>query len=175
MIDTLITSKTRVKLLLKFFLNPKTTSYLRGLEAEFGESTNAIRTELNRLEHSNMLVSESNGNRKMFRVNDQHPLYNDINSIVRKYVGLDLIIEHIVKNLGDLHTVYLTGKLAEGIDSPVIDLIFVGVVDRNYLSLLIDKVERLIKRKIKFVICNVGEESRFLSKDHSLLIWNHTG
>ncbi|MFN3444791.1 MAG: ArsR family transcriptional regulator, partial [Bacteroidia bacterium] len=29
MLDTLITSKTRIKLLLKFFLNSKTSSYLR--------------------------------------------------------------------------------------------------------------------------------------------------
>ena len=50
MIEALISSKTRIKLLLKFFLNSKTTSYLRGLEAEFGESSNAIRIELNRFE-----------------------------------------------------------------------------------------------------------------------------
>ncbi|HIO73555.1 MAG TPA: ArsR family transcriptional regulator, partial [Flavobacteriales bacterium] len=43
MLDSLITSKTRVKLLLKFFLNPNTSAYLRGLSTEFGESTNAVR------------------------------------------------------------------------------------------------------------------------------------
>ena len=41
MIDSLISSKTRIKLLMKFFLNPGVTSYLRGLADEFGESTNA--------------------------------------------------------------------------------------------------------------------------------------
>ena len=55
MIETLISSKTRIKLLLKFFLNSNTTSYLRSLESEFGESTNAIRVELNRLENAGML------------------------------------------------------------------------------------------------------------------------
>ena len=49
MLDTLISSQTRLKLLLKFFLNSSTSSYLRDLESEFGESTNAIRLELNRL------------------------------------------------------------------------------------------------------------------------------
>ena len=49
-LDTLITSRTRVKLLMKFFLNSRTTSYLRDLENEFDESTNAIRVELNRFE-----------------------------------------------------------------------------------------------------------------------------
>ena len=55
MIETLISSKTRIKLLLKFFLNSNTTAYLRSLESEFGESTNAIRIELNRLEEAGML------------------------------------------------------------------------------------------------------------------------
>ncbi len=50
MLGTLITSKTRVKLLLKFFLNSNAKAHLRGLETEFGESSNAIRLELNRFE-----------------------------------------------------------------------------------------------------------------------------
>ena len=43
MLDTLIQSKTRLKLLLRFFLNPESSAYLRGLAQEFDESTNAVR------------------------------------------------------------------------------------------------------------------------------------
>jgi len=43
MLDTLVTSKTRLKLILKFFLNPHYSTYLRGLAEEFGESSNAVR------------------------------------------------------------------------------------------------------------------------------------
>ena len=63
MIESLISSKTRVKLLLKFFLNSKNSSYLRGLESEFGESTNAIRIELNKLEDAGLLSSNLEGNK----------------------------------------------------------------------------------------------------------------
>ena len=69
LIKTLITSKTRVKLLLKFFLNPLNSAYLRGLSEELEESTNAVRLELNRLEAANMLHSSKVGNKKMFTVN----------------------------------------------------------------------------------------------------------
>ena len=58
MLDSLITSKTRIKLLLKFFLNSSMKAYLRGLAEEFGESTNAIRLELNHLEEAGLLKSE---------------------------------------------------------------------------------------------------------------------
>jgi DNA-binding transcriptional ArsR family regulator len=106
MIETLISSKTRIKLLLKFFLNSETKSYLRHLESEFGESTNAIRLELNKLEEAGMLNSQFEGNKKIYQANKQHPLFNDINSIILKYTGIDWIVEYLVKRLGDVKKVY---------------------------------------------------------------------
>ncbi|MDY0178946.1 MAG: ArsR family transcriptional regulator, partial [Synergistaceae bacterium] len=61
MLDSFVTSKTRIKLLLKFFINPDTTAYLRGLADEFGESTNAVRVELNRLSRAGILDSRAEG------------------------------------------------------------------------------------------------------------------
>ena len=49
MLDSLITSKTRLRLLIKFFLNIANKGYLNGLANEFGESTNSVRKELNEL------------------------------------------------------------------------------------------------------------------------------
>ena len=75
MLESIITSQTRIKLLLKFFLNPKTTGYLRQLAAEFGESTNGIRVELNKLMEAKILSSETRGRNKYFRANVSHPLF----------------------------------------------------------------------------------------------------
>jgi len=61
MLESLITSQTRIKLLLKFFLNPESKSYLRELAEEFGESTNSVRLELNRLTQAGLLTSAENG------------------------------------------------------------------------------------------------------------------
>jgi hypothetical protein len=174
LLDTLITSKTRVKLLVKFFLNPGTSAYLRSLEAEFGESTNAIRLELNRLEKAGMLEANSAGNKKVFQVNQRHPLFEDINMIVRKYVGIDIVVENIVSRLGNLQEVYLVGDLAQGRDTKIIDLEFVGQIDRAYLVNLIEKAERLIDRKVRFVVFS-PEESYIRSKESltgKLLLWS---
>ena len=92
MLDTLISSKTRIKLLQKFFLNSNIQSYLRGLESEFGDSTNSIRLELNRLEQAGMIYSEMRGNKKVFRANNAHPLFLDIQNIVRKYIVRNVLI-----------------------------------------------------------------------------------
>ncbi|MCG8306759.1 MAG: ArsR family transcriptional regulator [Cytophagales bacterium] len=174
MITTLITSKTRIKLLLKFFLNPENSAHLRGLESEFGESSNAIRMELNRFEEADMLHSVQQGNRKLFKVNDQHPLYGEINSIVRKYFGLDVIVEWIAKRLGNLKAVYLTGDISKGKDVALIDLILVGDIDQPYLLQLIEKAEKLIKRKIRYLIYSESEfKNSTESKDDYLLVWGN--
>jgi predicted nucleotidyltransferase len=157
MLETLISSKTRVKLLLKFFLNANTKSYLRGLESEFGESTNAIRLEVNRLEKAGMLSSFAEGNKKMFRANVKHPLFREIHSILLKHVGIDQIIEKVIIGLGQVEKVYLVGDFAKGLDSKIIDLIFVGAIDKFFLLKLTEKVENLIERKIRYIILTNAE------------------
>lgn len=173
MIDTLITSKTRIKLLIKFFLNPDTLAHLRGLEAEFGESSNAIRLELNRLEQAGMLHSLPNGNKKLFKVNSAHPMFADIHNIIKKFIGIDVIVDNVAKRLGDLECVYLTGNLAKGIDDKIIDLVFVGNIDKGYLLHLIEKAEKLMQRKVRFLVYNSDEKPDFDAHSGSyLLLWN---
>ena len=96
MLETLITSKTRIKLLLKFFLNINNQGYLRSLEQEFNESTNGIRQELNRFETAGLLITENEGNKKLYRANISHPLFKDINSIIRKFIGVEELLEKVI-------------------------------------------------------------------------------
>ncbi len=157
MIEALISSKTRIKLLLKFFLNSSSRSYLRGLESEFGDSTNGIRQELNRFEEAGMLKTCTEGNKKYFQANTDHPLYKEIHNILIKYIGFDTIIDTVIERLGEIQKVYLIGKLSNGLDSPVIDLLLLGDVDENYLVNLIRKAEPMIKRKIRYIIYRSDE------------------
>jgi DNA-binding transcriptional ArsR family regulator len=173
MLDTLITSKTRIKLLLKFFLNSNSRSYLRNLETEFGESTNAIRLELNKFESAGLLTTELDGNKKYFRANTKHPLFKDINNILLKHLGFDQIVERVVNKLGHLDKVYVTGDFAKGMDNNMIDLIFVGDgINKEYLIKLIEKTEELIKRRIRYVVFGSAEFIDFIKaqKDPNLLI-----
>lgn len=151
MLEALISSKTRIKLLYKFFLNSNTRSYLRGLEEEFNESSNSIRLELNKFENAGFLVSSTEGNKKLFKANTEHPLFQDINRIVLKLVGVDHVIDYILQRIGNLEKVYLIGNLARGKDSGVIDLVLVGDINKPYLVELIGKAEKKINKKIKFI------------------------
>jgi len=175
MIEALISSKTRVKILLKFFLNASSTSYLRSLEDEFGESTNSIRIELNRFEKAGFLTSFLQGNKKLFKANNSHPLFFDINSIVKKMVGIDYVIDYILQRIVKLEKVYLVGKLAKGLDSDIIDLVLVGDINKVYLAELVVKAEKKINKKIKFIVYSENEFDLDKIKEpdmHPLLIWN---
>lgn len=174
MIETLISSKTRIKLLLKFFLNSGTKSYLRNLESEFSESTNAIRLELNKFEKAGMLLSETNGNKKYFTANTNHPLFADLHNIVKKYVGLDWIVEYVAKKLGNLQSVYLTGSYAKGSGSDAIDLVFIGDIDEKFLVELCSKVKQKIKKNINYTILESRSSFDKLCEDSEekyLLLW----
>lgn len=175
MLDTLITSKTRVKLLLKFFLNSNSRSYLRNLESEFGESTNSIRLELNKFEKAGLLKSELDGNKKYFRANTGHPLFLDIHNILLKHIGLDKVIEKVIHKLGNLDRVYVTGDFAKGIDNEIIDLIFVGdEINKEYLIKLIEKTENIIHRKIRHITFTKDEfkgHIKGITNREYILLW----
>lgn len=175
MLDTLITSKTRIKLLLKFFLNSSTSSYLRGLESEFGESTNAIRLELNRFEKAGLLTSTIKGNKKMFRANTEHPLFRDIHNLLMKHIGFDHIVEKVINKLGDVKMVFILGDFARGLDSRIIDLLFIGNdIDKEYLVRQVDRAEKIIKRKIRFLVSGDNDYQEILNehkKSEILLLW----
>ncbi|AZQ61560.1 ArsR family transcriptional regulator [Flammeovirga pectinis] len=174
MLDALITSKTRLKLLLKFFINPTNTSYLRGLATEFSESTNSVRVELNRLEKADMLMSFVEGNKKLFKANTKHPLYTDIQTIVLKYVGIDAIIEKVLNNLGEVQQVFLVGDLANGTNNKTIELLIVGEVNEEYLQSTIHKVENTIKRSICYTIESIPLFNEHSLPVPSLKIWEDT-
>lgn len=174
MLEALITSKTRIKLLTKFFLNSEASAYLRSLENEFGDSTNAIRLELNRFEDAGLLKSETKGNKKMFRANTHHPLFNEIHNLVLKHFGFDQIIENIIEKLGSVSMVFIIGDFAKGKNSDIIDLVLIGEnINKNYLIDLVDKAEQFINRKIRNLVFTPEEyEAYYKNKnEHMLLLW----
>ncbi len=177
MLETLITSKTRIKLLMKFFLNSNSESYLRNLESEFGDSTNGIRLELNKFENAGMLKSEFKGNKKFFRANTNHPLFPEIHNILLKQIGIDQILDQVIHNIGNLSKVYLIGDFAKGKNSNIIDLVFVGdEINKSYLLKIINKAEKLIKRKIRYLLFSCDEIGAFLQEKNSMeyiLLWSN--
>ena len=170
----LIASKTRIKLLIRLFFNPKTKSYLRELAKEFDVSTNAVREELNQLTKTELLTSHKSGRQVMYQANQNHPLFPELKSMVSKVMGIDHVIDSMVTRLGDLERAYLIDDYAEGKDTGIIDLLLVGDIDQYHLNDLSRKTERYIKRKIRSLVLSRDEYNELiptLKNRPRILIW----
>ena len=156
-------------------MNSQTKSYLRSLEGEFGESTNAIRLELNKFEEAGMLKADVNGNKKVYQANTKHPLFEDIHSIIKKYIGIDKVIEQIIGNVGQLEKVYLIGDYAKGVDGGIIDFLLVGQqFNYEYIANMTTKAEKKIDRKIRFLYMNPEEFiGQVPTAESGFLLWEN--
>ena len=176
MLEGIITSKTRIKLLVRLFLNPDSRSYLRELAVEFGASTNGVREELQQMVRSKLLKSRKEGRQIVYQANEDHPLFPELRSMVQKSLGMDRIVESILTRLGDLERAYLMDDYAEGRDTGIIDLLLVGNIDQYHLNDLSRKTERYIERKIRCLVLPQEEFERMqphLAHRTVLLLWDN--
>ena len=153
MLETLITSKTRLRLLVKFFVAATNKGYLNGLAQEFGESTNAIRKELNHLANAGYLIKNKESNKIQYLANTIHPLFSSIQKIVHQHLGLEFIAEQVMERMGDVQTISLIGDYAKGIDSGTIEIVIYGKqLNYDYLKGLSKKIENQIERRLKMTV-----------------------
>ena len=159
MLDSLITSKTRLRLLVKFFINVANEGHLRGLATEFNESTNSIRKELNNLSEAGYLEKENVQNRVLYKANSKHPLFGSLQKIVRTYIGLDAITAQVLERMGSVEKIILTGDYANGIDSGTILVTLIGKsLNKEYVENLSTKIEEVINRKVVFSLSEIEVE-----------------
>ena len=165
-------------MLLKFFSNSSASAYLREMAKEFDESTNSIRMELNNLSKAGYLVTEEKGRSIYYSANIKHPLYKELKTLVHRYLGIDKILEDVIhkvlKRLGRLEMAFITGDYAEGRDSGIIDLVVVGNIDQTYFKQCVDKVEKLISRRVRSLVLTMSEFEKnktLLNPDKALWLW----
>ena len=169
MLEEIITSKTRLRLLIKFFISQANTGYLNGLASEMGESTNSIRKELNHLHGAGYLEKIKNDNKIEYKVNSGHPLYKTLREVVLKHLGLIDLVDTVLERMGDVDKIILVGDYARGIDSGNIEIFLTGKsLNTDYISNLESKIEKLISRKVIFYL-----SKRFAKKQPHLILYSN--
>lgn len=153
MLETLITSKTRLRILIKFFINAANNGHMRGLADEMHESTNAVRKELNNLSAAGYLNKETIQNRVSYKANSKHPLFAILQKIIHQHIGLDSLVSIILERMGDVKKIVVIGDYANGNDTGTIEVVLVGEgLNSDYILKLSGKIEHEIKRKVNFTI-----------------------
>ena len=166
MLESLITSKTRLRLLVKFFINVANQGYLRGLAEEFNESTNAIRKELNNLTEAGYLHKVTDGNKVRYQADPGHPLFALLQKIMKQYMGLDTLVAMVLERMGAVEQIKVIGDYANGIDSGIIEVVVTGKdLNSEYILQLAPKIEEVIKRKVQFVLASNAKEKGLIIYD----------
>ena len=172
MLNSLITSKTRLRVLVKFFIRAANKGHLNSLASEFGESTNGVRKELNKLKDAGYLVSNKEQNKVVYRANTKHPLYSVLQQLVKKHLRLDEMVETIVKRIGDVQKIILIGDYAKGIDSGLIEVLLIANdINIEYIGELEKKLKNKIGRKVVFSM--ESEEEGIVLYDKEIMYYEN--
>jgi DNA-binding Lrp family transcriptional regulator len=171
----LITSRVRVRILMRLFLNADQNAYLRELAKEFDVSPSHIKDELDNLSDAGLLRREKLGRQVNYSANTSHSLFPELHSMVKKAMGMDSILDSIVRRLGNLEQAFVIDDYAEGKDTGIIDLVLIGDIDRESLNDLVAKSEKYLRRKIRTLVfhANNHEELKQVLQGRTVLrLWS---
>ena len=171
MLEQIVTSKTRVKLLTLFLLNPDTEMYVREISRRIEENINAVRRELANLEDIGLLGSYFKGNLKYFVVNKQMPIYEELKSIILKTEGVSKVLRDDLQKLSSIDRAYIYGSFASGKADGTsdIDVMIVGDVDENSLIMDIKQLEDFLMREVNYTLYTPEEYTKRLQNKDSFI------
>jgi predicted nucleotidyltransferase len=154
MLQDLFSSKARVEILQLFLFNPKNSFYLRQIATLVGRPINAVQREVRRFEKSRLFEKTFEGNRTYFRINEQHPIYNELKSIFLKCAGIAETIKNHMKDSGGIQTAFIYGSYAQNNENQAsdIDLFVLGDISSRELSKLLSNPKKEIGREINYAI-----------------------
>ena len=147
-------SKNEALLLRLFFTNPGTEFYIQEIGRILGKKPGVFQRTLYNLERSGILASQYRANARYFRVNEGHPLFEEIKSIIAKTVGLIGSLKEILRNAGSIDFAFIYGSFAKASENPIsdIDLMIVGSPDENVILRRVSELEHSLKREINYRI-----------------------
>ena len=166
MLEDLIISKTRVKLLELFLTNPGKIFHVRELVRRVDEEINAVRRELAHLEKKGLVSKEPRGNRLYYTLRRDYPLYFELTEIFAKTRGLGLDLLKNRAKLGRIKFVSLSGRFARHLakeDPELVDVLVVGEIVLPELALLIRAEEARRGQEINYTAMT-EEEFAFRKK-----------
>jgi DNA-binding transcriptional ArsR family regulator len=113
--ELLFPNQTRRKALAWLCMHPEQSIHLRELARQTSATPGTLKKELDALSHAGLLNSQRVGNQVQFRVNNQHPVFPELQALVRKTIGLTDVLQQALASLRpriDLAFVY--GSMASG-------------------------------------------------------------
>ena len=145
-------SKNEALLLRLFFTNPGREFYIQEIGRILGKKPGVFQRTLYNLERSGILASQYRANARYFRVNEGHPLFEEIKNIISKTVGVIGSLIKVLRNAGSINFAFIYGSFAKASENPLsdIDLMIVGSPDESIILRRLGELEQTLKREINY-------------------------
>jgi predicted nucleotidyltransferase len=170
-------SRTRSAVLRELLANEDGT-YIREMERRTGIDVRQLSRELGALSASGIVTKQRFGNLVIYRFNPECPVYDEIQGLVKKTVGLADVLRRALEPFRDrIQLAYIFGSFArkdQRSDSDV-DVMIVGNVTRRELSSATRVAGDILKREINAMVHTPDEYARSAEDSGSFIHAVHTG
>lgn len=172
MLEHIIPSKTRRKILELFFHHPHDSFYLRKIVRDVSEEVNAVKRELDILSEEKVLHKEKRLNKVFYTLNKNFVFYDEF---LRIFVKTNILAASLYKNMskiGKIKFIALSSKFAKkiAVRDDEIYLLFVGVVVVPEVASIIGSAEGEFGREINYTVMN-EEEFAYRKKNNDPFVW----
>ncbi len=169
MLETILGSKLRVKVLGWLFTHPDERYFVRQLTSLVKEDSTNVSRELIRLEKTGVLVSTKEGKQKYYQANRKSPIYDELHGLILKTVGVaDIIKKALEPRIVDIKLALIFGSVAKRTENRFsdIDLLVVGNITFGEVVDLISTAEGTLNRESNPVVYTLSEFNKRLSENH---------
>jgi len=171
MLDAIISSKSKRKILTLLLTNPKRRFYVREISRGIGGNVTSVRCELKKLSSIGLLTSEKEGNLLYYKINTKCLLYKELKGLIYKTEAFGSYLKDMAKLPGDVRVAFVYGSTAydQERERSDIDLFVLGDIDGEKLHKCIFNLEEKIDREINTVHMDMAEFKDKLKKKNAFL------
>jgi len=169
MLETLLRSKLRAKVLGWLFSHPDERYFVRQLTTLLGEDSTNVSRELARLEKTGILVSTTEGKQKYYQANRRSPLFNELHGLIVKTAGVaDVLRSALAPAMERIKVAFVFGSIASGGERRTsdIDMMVVGRISFEDVVSLLSPAEEKLGREVNPVVYPITEFKQKVKEDH---------
>ena len=169
MLETLLGSRLRAKVLGWLFSHPDERYYVRQLTSLVKEDSTNVSRELSRLEKTGILLSTIEGKQKYYQANRKSPIFDDLHGLIIKTAGVaDVLRSALIPAQKRIRLAFIFGSLATGTENrrSDVDIMVVGTVSFEKVISLLHPAEEKLRREINSVVYPIAEFKKKVKEDH---------
>ena len=172
MIERLFSSRVRIGLLKQFLLNPDERVHARFLSRLVEAQYSAVWKELRNLENAGLLLSFKQSNQRLFWLNPDSPILDELRSLILKTVAVGDFLQESFEKISDIEIAFVYGSFARGdMDANSdLDLMIVGDIPLTTLANVVTRIETSLDRSVNYTILTPEEWRERLTSEAPFIL-----